>query len=246
MSNDVDFAPVKVGEEVEVCSLTAGRRATVVAVHDDGTIDLEHEVPGRYLDDEHGHYIQLGGAGPGEFVTMLCRARPEMLADGTRRFLVMDPEEYRTNVDAERPISPRRVLFDEIISAAKVLYATEPDNIERRSLDIEFDRKVKVYRRYRDQQPMPRIGELVCGTVAVERGNETEWIRLYGKVTNSDELGNVCVEFDKFEFHDMSDEDFEPEAQKLHGARNQNPCSRYGVARRRRRMDVRLEVKCGR
>jgi hypothetical protein len=209
MSIDIDLAPVKVGDEVEVCSLSAFRRGTVVAVHDDGTVDLEHQEPGREGKDEHGRrYIQLGGAGPGEFVTMLCRARPEMLADGTRRFLAMDPAEYRTNVDVEK------ALFDDfMLQLAKVQVANEPENIERRSIEIaELSRRFKIYKRHLNEKPMPSTGQLACGTVVVERGKETEWIRLYGKVTSSDKLGNVCVEFDHFEFHDMSDEDFEPEA----------------------------------
>ena len=95
MSSDVDLGPVKVGEKVEAYSMMPFGRGTVVAMHDDGTVDLEHERPGKYIDNEEGHFIQLGDAEPGEFVTMDCRARPEMLADGTRRFVVMHPHEYQ-------------------------------------------------------------------------------------------------------------------------------------------------------
>jgi hypothetical protein len=96
MSSDVDLAPVKVGDEVEAYSLIASGRGKVVAVHDDDTVSLEHKRPGRYGEDKHGHYIELGGGEPGEFVTMHCRARLERLADGTRRFMVLDPAEYRS------------------------------------------------------------------------------------------------------------------------------------------------------
>jgi hypothetical protein len=96
MSSDVDLAPVKVGDEVEAYSLNAFGRARVAAVHDDETVSLEYERPGRYGEDEHGHCVELGGGEPGGFVTMHCRARPERLADGTLRFMVMDPAEYRS------------------------------------------------------------------------------------------------------------------------------------------------------
>ena len=96
MSSDVDLAPVKVGDMVEAYSLSGPRCGRVVAVHNDGTISLVDRHPGRYIDNEDGHFIQLGGVEPGETILMHCRARPERLADGTRRFLVMSPAEYQS------------------------------------------------------------------------------------------------------------------------------------------------------
>jgi hypothetical protein len=94
MSSDVDLAPAKIGDKGNVYSLVPLGHGKVVAVHEDGSVSLEYARPGRYGEDEHGHYIELGGGEPGEFVTMHCRARPETLADGTRRFTVMLPAAF--------------------------------------------------------------------------------------------------------------------------------------------------------
>jgi len=94
MSRDVDLIPVKIGDKLEAYSLNYFCHGRVAHVHDDGAADLEYEMPGKYVDNEEGHFIQLGGVEPGEFVTMQCRARPEWLADGTRRFITISPADY--------------------------------------------------------------------------------------------------------------------------------------------------------
>ncbi len=85
----------KVGDEIAVHYMSARHCGKVVTVHHDGTVDVEYEVPGRYIDNEEGFFIQLGGAGPDELVTMSCRARPQQLADSTWQFIAMVPEKYR-------------------------------------------------------------------------------------------------------------------------------------------------------
>ena len=96
MSREISLASVKVGDQVEAFLLTPFGLGTVAAVNHDGTVSLEHERSGKYIEDETGSYMQLGGGEPGEFVTTHCRARAEMLADGTRRFIVRIPDKYLT------------------------------------------------------------------------------------------------------------------------------------------------------
>lgn len=210
-----DLAPVKLGDEVEAYKLHKFGLGTITGVFDDGTIEFEHKCPGRYVDDENGHFIELGCAQPGEFITTNFRARTEILANGERRFLVMSPAEYRTDDGVETTISPRQMLFNDVrAQLAKVAAANKPEI----SIEIAvLRRKYKIYKRHQSNQPMPDTGERVCATAEMERGDQTECVLLFGKVISSDQLGNVCVVFDRFTLHGISDDDFDAEARTFLG-----------------------------
>ena len=97
MGKNFDLSPVEVGEELPAYCLVPFDRGKVIAVHDDGTFDMERRVRGRFIEDEAGgEWVELGGGDAGDFVTMPFRARQLDLADGRRLCVVMDPSEYQS------------------------------------------------------------------------------------------------------------------------------------------------------
>lgn len=123
----------------------------------------------------------------------------------------------KVEVDASK--SYRASLVSDIgVRSARIVVASEADQVKPMQSELKgLEQSVGMLLFDLEGKRRPQIDDLVCGTVVAERGDETEWIRLYGKVTGGDELGVVCVKFDGFEFHYHSDEDFEPEAEGFLG-----------------------------
>ena len=123
----------------------------------------------------------------------------------------------KVEVDVSK--SCRASLVSDIgMRSARIIVANEADQVKSMQSELMgLEHSVGMLLFDLQGKRRPQIDDFVCGTVVAKRGEETEWIRLYGKVIGSDELGVVCVKFDGFEFHYHSDEDFEPEAEAFLG-----------------------------
>lgn len=120
-----------------------------------------------------------------------------------------------TNFKTDTATVRRDALVCEVTTRlAHVQQACESENptLLRRGVS-ELSQSVHALQSFVDTRLVPRVNDLVCGTLMVERDKIVEGIRLHGKVTYSDDIGNVCVKFNKFDFYGLSDDNFEAEAQ---------------------------------
>jgi hypothetical protein len=121
----------------------------------------------------------------------------------------------RREVDADQPISRSKLLISDIAARlARVADASESHEVERLKIEAAgLNSSVGKLLNDLGDRRRPRVGEMVCGSVYVNRDGKSELLRVFGKVTVSDNDGNVTVQADNFESCDTPEDEFETDIQ---------------------------------
>jgi hypothetical protein len=91
----------------------------------------------------------------------------------------------------------------------------DAEQAERLRSEIQaFDNNTSLLLRDLDGKSRPQVGDLVLGELFFERGKHSVLCRLYGKVIDCDDRGNVRVHFEHYEYESDDGEDWDKEAAK--------------------------------
>ena len=124
-------------------------------------------------------------------------------------------------------MSRYKSLLDDIIARSVRVQSESAKHMNRIRCEVdELNRSFCMLAQDLTGRRRPQAGDRATGTITVDTDlDRIEYVNMYGTITASDELGDVRVRFDRFEYDDYSDQVFVPQPELYLGPEFQTHAS---------------------